>query len=219
VGQYIQLTEPLYDYLLAQRSNATDEILNGIRTETLKLGDASRMAISLEQGNFLTFLVAAIKAKNAVEVGTFTGSSSVSIARGLSENGKLHCFDHSQQYTSIAKEFWKKAGLEAKIELHLGDAKKLIGEFQPKELIDFVFIDADKGNYDFYFETLFPFVRSGGVIVFDNMLRGGDVIKPFANQSEETRGLVKLNAKLAKDPRLSAVLVPIADGLQLCLKK
>jgi len=216
--KYTPLTDDLYDYMVQQRSNADDPLLDALREETIKLGDISGMAISLEQAGFLTFLVGATGAKTAVEVGTFTGSSSLCIARGLPAGGKLICFDQADEWTSIARRYWKAADVDEKIELRLGDASKTLPAFKPASPIDFVFIDANKDGYDFYYESLLPHVRTGGVIVFDNMFRHGEILGPVEKQTIETRTIDELNRKLAKDPRVQSVLIPVADGLNLCQK-
>ena len=216
--KYTPLTDALHDYMAGQRSRADDPVMEALRAETMTLGDASQMAISEVQSSFLTFLVAAMRARQAVEVGTFTGSSSISIARGLPADGRLVCFDSNEQWTAIARRYWKQAGVDEKIELRLGDAARLLREFKPEFPLDFVFIDANKDGYDDYFEALLPHVRAGGVLVFDNMLRHGEVIWPPEKQTVETRTIDRLNRKLAADPRVESVLVPLADGLNLCRK-
>ncbi|MBL8995451.1 MAG: class I SAM-dependent methyltransferase [Spirochaetia bacterium] len=218
MSKFISMTEKLYAYVLEMRSGAKDPVLAGVKKDTDKLGQVARMSISPEQASFLTILAASIGAKNAVEIGTFTGSSSISIARGLAAGGRLVCFDQNPEWTKLAAKHWKSSGLDQKIELRLGNAADLLKVFAPSELIDFVFIDADKTGYDFYYETILPKVRTGGIILFDNMLRGGDVILPVKKQSLETKAIVELNAKLAKDSRIQCVLLPIADGLQICRK-
>lgn len=218
MSKFISMSEKLYAYLLEMRSGAKDPILAAVKKDTDKLGQVARMSISPEQASFLTILAAAIGAKNAVEIGTFTGSSSIAIARGLASGGKLVCFDQNPEWTKIARKHWKSSGLDEKIELRLGNAAELLKAYEPSSPVDFVFIDADKTGYDLYFETILPKVRTGGLILFDNMLRGGDVILPAKKMSLETKAIVDLNAKLAKDPRIECVLVPIADGLQVCRK-
>jgi caffeoyl-CoA O-methyltransferase len=216
--KYTLLDDKLYDYLVQQRSDAADPVLDSLRAETLNLGDVSQMAISLEQYSFLTFLVAAIGAKHAAEVGTFTGSSALSIARGLPSDGRLTCFDQAENWTGIAQRHWHLAGVSGKIELRLGDAARLVPSFKPEQALDFVFIDANKDGYDLYYESLLPHVRSGGVIVFDNMLRHGEILEPVEKQTVEARAINQLNRKLARDPRVQSVLIPVADGLNLCRK-
>jgi caffeoyl-CoA O-methyltransferase len=212
------LTEGLYDYLRAHRSGADDPVLDALRAETENLGEISRMSISPEQASFLTVLVGAIGAKYAVEVGTFTGTSSISIARGLAPGGKLVCFDLEFKWTTIARRYWMKAGLQDKIELKLGLASSVLPRFRPIAPLDFVFIDADKESYDYYYEMLLPHVRPGGLILFDNMLHGGQVIDPIERNLGPTRAIHQLNGKLVRDPRVVMVMLPIADGLVICRK-
>jgi caffeoyl-CoA O-methyltransferase len=217
---YLPFTDDLYRYMLEQRSDANDTMLDALRAETARLGPSiANMAISPDQASLMTLLVALVGAKWAVEVGTFTGSSSISIARGLVPGGKLICFDQEFKWTSIARRYWYKAGVQDKIELKLGNAHETLRHFRPPGPLDFVFIDADKEAYDFYYETLLPLVRNGGLIVFDNMLRGGQVIDPVEKISAGTRAIDQLNRKLASDRRVQAVLVPVADGLYLCRKR
>jgi caffeoyl-CoA O-methyltransferase len=216
--KYTPVTDDLYDYMVQQRSTTHDPVMDALRAETATLGEVSQMSISPDQSGFLTFLVAAIGARHAVEIGTFTGTSSISIARGLSPDGKLVCFDKDDQWTSIATRYWKQAGVNEKIEIRLGDAVRLLRAFRPAAPLDFVFIDANKDGYDHYYEALLPHVRPGGVLVFDNMLRHGEVLLPAEKQTLETRTITALNRKLAADPRVQSVLIPVADGLNLCRK-
>lgn len=216
--KYTPITDELYDYLVQQRSHAHDPLMEELRADTAPLGDVSVMSVSPEQCGLLTLLVAATGARNAVEVGTFTGASSLSIARGLPPDGKLICFDQSGEWTDIARKFWKKAGVDSKIELRLGDAAQLLPAFRPDAPIDFAFIDANKDGYDLYYEALLPHMRKGGLLVFDNMLRHGEVIEPAGTQTLETKTIVALNRKLASDARVQSVLIPVADGLNICRK-
>jgi len=218
-AKYVPLTDAIYDYMIAQRSNADDPVLAALESETQNLGEVSRMAISHEQSSFMTLLVAAIGAKWAVEVGTFTGTSSISIARGLAPGGKLVCFDQDFKWTSIARRYWMKAGVQEKIELKLGNARDLLAHFRPKAPLDFVFIDADKESYDIYYELLLPHVRPGGLIVFDNMLMGGRVIEPLEKNKPANRAIDQLNRKLAADDRVQSVLISVADGLHICRRR
>jgi caffeoyl-CoA O-methyltransferase len=217
-AKYTEINDPLYDYIIAQRSNAADPLLAALQAETEGMGEVSRMMISPDQAGLISLLVAAIGTKWAVEVGTFTGTSSICIARHLAPGGKLFCFDQDFKFTSVARRYWIKAQLQERIDLRLGDARRLLPHFKPQNLIDFVFIDADKEGYDFYFETLLPFVRTGGLILFDNMLRGGEVVHPVAKNQPTTRAVDQLNRKLATDSRVQSVLLPVADGLVICRK-
>jgi caffeoyl-CoA O-methyltransferase len=215
---YLPLTDGLYQYLVEQRSDMDDPLLNALRAETLKLGPISQMAISPDQASLLTLLAGIMGATQAVEVGTFTGSSSIAIARGLMPRGKLTCFDQDFKWTSIARRYWFTAGLQDRIELKLGNARDLLKRFRPSKPLDLVFIDADKESYDVYYELLLPHVRPGGLIIFDNMLNGGKVVDPAERNSPVTKAIDTMNRKLAIDPRVQAVLIPVADGLQLCRK-
>jgi caffeoyl-CoA O-methyltransferase len=217
-AKYVPLTDAIYDYVIAQRSNANDPILTALQIETENLGEISQMAISPDQATLISLLVALIGAKWAVEVGTFTGTSSISIARYLVPGGKLVCFDQDFKVTSIARRYWIRAGVQDKIDLRLGDAHRLLPHYKPQNLIDFVFIDADKESYDFYYETIIPYVRTGGLILFDNMLRGGEIVHPVAKNTPANRAIDQLNRKLAADPRVQSVLISMADGLVVCRK-
>jgi caffeoyl-CoA O-methyltransferase len=216
--KYLPLNDRLYNYLCKARTNANDPVLAGLRRVTSDLGDEARMQISEEQGAFLTSLVAAMSAKTAIEIGTFTGYSSICIARGLPEEGTLLCLDQREEWTTIASSFWKRAGVENKITLRLGDAIQALESLPVKEQFDFAFIDAAKFEYDTYFELVLPLLRANGIILFDNMLWDGRVIDESQND-EDTVAIRDLNEKLASDARVESVLLPIADGLQLCRKK
>jgi caffeoyl-CoA O-methyltransferase len=217
-GKYVTLTDALYNYVLEQRSNANDPVLSALQIETQNLGEIGQMSISPEQSSLISLLVSLIGAKWAVEVGTFTGTSSISIARHLAPGGKLVCFDQDFKFTSIARRYWIRAGLQDRIDLRLGDARRLVPHYRPQNQVDFVFIDADKESYDSYYEMLVPYVRTGGLILFDNMLRGGQVVDPIARNQPSIRAIDQLNRKLAVDSRVQTVLIPMADGLTICRK-
>ena len=213
--KYLTLNERLYDYLCACRTDALDPILQELRTETKALGEVSSCQISDEQGTFLSILVACIGARRAIEVGTFTGYSSLCIARALPADGRLVCADQSIEWTDIAQKYWAKAGVQDRIELRLGPALQTLRDLDPGLEFDFAFIDADKTEYDAYYELILPRVRANGLILFDNMLwggrlGGGPVTEPTG------RAIDALNHKLARDQRIETVLLPVADGIQLC---
>jgi caffeoyl-CoA O-methyltransferase len=215
--KYIALTDSLYRYVVKCRSHSSDPVLESLRRETDALGDISRMQISEEQGAFMTLLVAAIGAKSTIEVGTFTGYSSICIARGLSRDGRLICVDESKEWTDIAQKFWNQAGVHQQIQLRLGPAVPFLEKLETGLTFDFAFIDASKTEYDSYYELLLPHIRPNGLILFDNMLWGGRLGSgPIAEASG--RAIDALNNKLANDNRIESVLLPIADGLQLCRK-
>ena len=216
--KYISLNDRLYRYVCACRSDAGDPILEALRVATESLGDISRMQISREQGSFMTLLVAAIGAKSAIEVGTFTGYSSLCIARGLAPRGWLICIDQSEEWTVIARKYWAQAGVENKIELRLGPAVPTLKKLDRHLRFDFAFIDADKTEYDAYYELLLPRIRPNGLILFDNMLWGGR-LGTGRIQQPSGRAIAKLNRKLARDERVESVLLPVADGIHLCRKR
>ena len=217
-AKYVEMTDALFAYVNAQRSNAGDPILAALQMETENLGEVSRMAITAAQSSFISMLICLIGAKWAVEVGTFTGASSISVARYLAPGGKLVCFDQDFKYTSVARRYWIRAGLQDRIDLRLGDARRLIPHYRPQNPLDFVFIDADKESYETYYELLLPYVRAGGLILLDNMLMEGEVVDPVARNKPAVRAVDQLNRKLAIDSRIQCVMLPMADGLTLCRK-
>lgn len=216
--KYIPLNDDIYQYAAAQRSNANDPILAALQTDTETLGEIGRAMVGPDQAGLISLLVALVGAKWAVEVGTFTGTSSICIARHLALGGKLVCFDQDFRVTSMARRYWIRAGVQDRIDLRLGDARRLLPHYKPQNLIDFVFIDADKESYDFYYETILPYVRNGGLIVFDNMLRGGQVAHPVTRTHPLNRAIDQLNRKLAVDSRVQCVLLPMSDGMTICRK-
>ncbi|HEV2210465.1 MAG TPA: class I SAM-dependent methyltransferase [Verrucomicrobiae bacterium] len=216
--KYVSLTDRLYSYLGRCRSDATDPLLAELRADTAALGDVSICQISDEQGTFLSIVVAAIGARSAIEVGTFTGYSSLCIARALAPGGKLICLDQSAEWTAIARKYWAKAGLSDRVDLRLGDAIQQLQNLEASLQFDFVFIDADKTQYEQYYELLLPRVRPNGLILFDNMLWAGRLgDEPI--QEPTGRAIDALNHKLAADPRVEAVLLSVADGIQFCRKR
>lgn len=218
--KFIAMTPEIYNYLEPLRSDANDTLLGELRQETAALGDISGMQIAPEQGTFLQLLVAAVQAKRAVEIGTFTGYSALCIARGLPASGRLTCLDKSGEWTNIARRFWQRAGVADKIELRLGDARETLANLVAENgaPFDFVFIDADKPGYDWYYETVLPHCAPGAILIFDNMLRGGRLAASCDTWSEDDRALDALNQKLARDTRVTSVLLPLADGLNVCRK-
>lgn len=214
--KYVALDERLYEYLLNCRSDAKDPLLADLRTETARLGEVSVCQISDEQGAFLSILVGALGVRSALEIGTFTGYSSLCIARAMPRDGKLICVDQSKEWTDVARKHWKKAGLEHRIDLRLGPAIPTLKNLEPGLDFDFVFIDAEKTQYEAYYELVLPRVRSNGLILFDNMLSAGRVGN--GTQDPVVRAIDALNHKLATDKRVEAVLVSIADGIQICRK-
>jgi caffeoyl-CoA O-methyltransferase len=196
------------------------EVLTRLRQETAQLPGA-RMQISPEQGQLMGLLIELIGAKRTLEVGVFTGYSSTVVALALPPDGKLVACDVSEEWTRIARRYWQQAGVESKIELHIQPAvqtlDKLLASGQAGSF-DFAFIDADKVGYDAYYERCLTLLRPGGLVAVDNTLWSGAVADE-RDQSESTRAIRALNAKIAADARVTASLVPIGDGLYLARKR
>ncbi len=217
--KYLRLNNRLYNYLSRCRSDAGDPLLQELRAETAALGEEiSKCQVSDDQGTFLSVLVAAAGVKSAIEVGTFTGYSSLCIARAMPPKGRLICVDASREWTDIARKYWARAGVQDRIDLRLGPAIPTLKRLEPSLRFDFAFIDAAKTEYDAYYELLLPRVRRNGLILFDNMLSAGRVGTGRAKE-DVVRAIEALNQKLANDPRVEAVLLSVADGIQLCRKR
>ncbi|MFM7363148.1 MAG: class I SAM-dependent methyltransferase [Cuspidothrix sp.] len=216
--QTIGLEQTLYDYLLSV-SLREPIILTELRQETSQL-PMSRMQISPEQGQFMALLVKLIGAKKTLDVGVFTGYSSLVVALALPADGKIVACDVSEEYTSIARRYWQQAGVADKIDLHIApaletlDSLLAVGE---AGTFDFAFIDADKGNYENYYERSLQLIRTGGIIAIDNVLWSGKVADVQV-QDNQTNKIRAFNHKLHQDSRITLSLVPIADGLTLAIK-
>ena len=217
-NKYVSVNDRLYDYLLRMRSDLPDRVLAELRAETAALGEVSICQISDEQGTFLSILTAAIGAKSAIEVGTFTGYSSLCIARSLPRDGKLICLDQSREWTAIAQKYWKKAGVIDRIDLRLGPAIPWLEQLEPGLMFDLAFIDADKTEYETYYELILPRIRKNGLSLFDNMLWGGRLGGDPVTEATG-RAIDALNHKLPGDERVETVLLSIADGIQFCRKR
>ena len=216
-GKFIALDGRLYDYLVAHGHN-TDPLLRELAEETrAKLGRVSGMQIAPEQGTFMTILARAIGVRSAIEIGTFTGYSSICIARALPTGGRLLCCDVSEEWTAIARRYWERAGVADRITLRIGPALETLKALPAGDPLDLAFIDADKSNYRNYYEAVLARMRTGGLILIDNVLWNGAVIDP-AVQTEDTRAIRALNDFIATDRRVDAVMLPVADGLTVCRK-
>jgi caffeoyl-CoA O-methyltransferase len=161
-------------------------------------------------------LTAALGARTAIEIGTFTGFSALCIARGLPADGSLLCLDIDPKATAIARRYWERAGVSSRIELRIGDAHDTLHSLPLAETFDLAFVDADKTGYPLYVERLYPRMRPNGVVLLDNTLRGGTVLDPH---TEDERATAALNAALATNPRWETVLLPLADGLTMLRKR
>jgi caffeoyl-CoA O-methyltransferase len=212
-----QLSEELHDYLVAH-SAAPDAVLSQLAAETAdRFPAASGMQIGPEQGAFMTLLTQLTGASRALEIGTFTGYSSICIARGLAEGGRLTCCDVSDEWTSVARKYWKLAGLADRIDLQLRPAVETLRAMPSSETFDIAFIDADKTGYVSYWDEVVPRIRPGGVILVDNTLSHGRVVDP-AETDEYVAGIRAFNDHAAADDRVVLVLLPIGDGLTMARK-
>ncbi|HEY8374356.1 MAG TPA: O-methyltransferase [Pseudonocardiaceae bacterium] len=212
------LAPQLQEYLLAYGA-PRDEVLRDLEEETRQLfPEVVRMQISPEQGRFMTLLTRLLGVRFAVEIGTFTGYSSLCVARGLAPGGRLLCCDLSEEYTALARRYWKRAGVEDRVELRLGPALDTLRALPDEPQIDLAFIDADKTGYVDYWEEVVPRVRSGGVILVDNVFAGGQVADPEAG-GENARAIRRFNEHAAADDRVELVMLPIADGLTLARRR
>lgn len=205
---------PVWDYVVEHvRDNAA---LRRLREETASHPRAN-MQISLDQGRFMQWLVATLCARRCLEVGTFTGYSALAVAQVLPDDGRIVACDISEEFTSIARRHWTDAGVAHKIELRLAPALSTLDALLSEggaDTFDFAFIDADKNNYDGYYERCLQLVRKGGVIAFDNVLWGGDIVDE-TSEDADTQALRALNDKLYVDPRVDVSMLTVADGLTL----
>jgi caffeoyl-CoA O-methyltransferase len=216
-AKFTALTPALYAYLVAHNP-PPDPVLRDLADETAALGPISMMQVAPEQGVLLTFLARLLGARRAVEVGTFTGYSAISIARGLAAGGQLLCCDLSEEWTGIARRYFQRAGLADRITLRVAPALDTIRALPRTPEIDLAFVDADKTGYRDYYEELLPRLRPGGVIGFDNVLWNGHVIEP-GDTSEDTAALRALNDFLVRDERVDVVMLPVSDGLTLARRR
>jgi caffeoyl-CoA O-methyltransferase len=204
------------DYLLAHAEPA-DDVLRDLAEETHRvLARQSGMQITHDEGVLLTMLVRLTGARQAVEVGTFTGYSSICIARGLPNDGQLLCCDVSEEYTAIARRYWERADVADRIELRIAPAVETLRSLPTEPYLDFAFVDADKTGYASYVEEIVPRLRPGGLMVLDNMLWSGEVLDP---QDDNGRAVAALNDALRADDRLDVVLLPVRDGVSLARKR
>src|SRR3954454_23640681 len=213
------LTQELSDYVRAV-SEPPDQVARDLVAETATLADRGEVPptfqIAAEQGAFLQLLTRALGVRTAIEIGTFTGFSALCIARGLPDDGWLLCLDRNEEWTATARRYWERAGLSDRIELRLGDALPSLQQLPADETFDLAFVDADKAGYPGERAELHGRMRTNGVVLLDNTLRGGRVLAP---ESDDDRALVGLNADLAADPRWETVLLPLSDGLTMLRKR
>jgi predicted O-methyltransferase YrrM len=215
----LSIDDRVYDYMLSVSVDES-ELLKQLREETQGV-EWSVMQIAPEQGQFMSLLVRLLNTKRALEIGTYTGYSSICIANALVDGGELVCCDDSDEWTSVARKYWNLAGLEDRIKLCLQDAAKTLQTLLDEDgagTFDFIFIDADKQNYELYYELSLKLLRDGGLIAVDNTLWSGDVADP-ENIEPGTRAIRRFNDMIKNDTRVTKTLVPIGDGLTLIYKE
>lgn len=219
MGRNVRLTGTLYQYLV-DHSVREPAVLRELREETSKLPMAG-MQIGPDQGQFMALLARLVGARRCLEIGVFTGYSSTVVALALPPGGRIIACDVSEEWTTIARRYWKKAGVGDKVELRLGPALATLDELLAKGeagRFDFAFIDADKGNYLAYYERCLELLRRGGLIAVDNTLWSGGVANP-ENRKPDTVSLREFNDALHRDERIELALLPVGDGLTLALKR
>jgi caffeoyl-CoA O-methyltransferase len=212
------VTDVVRDYAVGHDSWVPDDVVRQLRSETQALDDVAGMQIGDDQGQLLTMLARLVGARRAVEVGTFTGYSSLCIARGLDEGGSLLCCDVSEEWTAIGVRAWERAGLSDRIDLRVAPALETLRALPSESDIDLVFIDADKPGYADYWDELVPRVRQGGVLLADNVLWSGEIVDESVTDAN-VAALRAFNDKVAADDRVEVVVVPAFDGLTIARKR
>ncbi len=211
------LSPEIHEYLVTH-GTPPDAVLRELIEETKRVGPLAIMQIAPEQGAFMTLFARAIGARRVVEVGTFTGYSTLCLARGIPDDGSVLACDVSEEWTAIGRRAWEKAGVAHKIELRIGPAADTLRALPEGEVFDLAFVDADKPNYGVYYEEILRRLRPGGVILVDNVLWAGAVVNPEA-RDENTLAIRAFNDRVASDDRVDSAMIPLADGLTLLRKR
>jgi caffeoyl-CoA O-methyltransferase len=212
------LSDELHAYIVGH-GTPPDDLQQRLIDETAALGGVSKMQIAPEQGALMTLLCRVSAARRVIEVGTFTGYSALALARGLPDDGRLLCCDVSEEWTAIARRYWKEAGVDNKIELQIAPALDTLRSLPIVDGFDLAFIDADKENYLAYADEIVPRLRPGGLLLVDNTLWSGEVADPTIVEGDNLLAIRAFNDALAADPRLDVVVLPISDGLTLARKR
>tara|TARA_B100000378_G_scaffold148953_1_gene120335 strand:+ start:118 stop:774 length:657 start_codon:yes stop_codon:yes gene_type:complete len=214
----IEITQNIVNYL-SKNGYRSDPIIDELIKKTNALGSIAQMQIAPEQGQFLEMIVRLIGAKNCLEIGRFTGLSALCIAKGLTTSGKVVTIDNSNEFLAVAEKYWKKKGVRNKIESVIGEGVEVLQSLIDRQnYFDLVFIDADKNNYNNYYELSLKLIPSNGLIIIDNMLWGGEVADPIIID-KSTVAIRTLNKKILEDTRVEFCLLPLADGLSFIRKK
>ena len=211
------LGEDLHDYVL-DHTTAGDDVDASLSETTGELGGVARMQVARDQGMFLSMLVSAVRPQLAIEVGTFTGTSSLAIARALPDGGRLLCCDVSEEWTAIARRHWEAAGVLDRIDLVIAPAIQTLRALPDDTPVDFAFIDADKTGYLAYYEELVPRLSDHGLLVVDNVLWSGRVMDPSADDAD-TVALRECNARVVADDRVDVVMLSIGDGVSVVRRR
>ncbi|MFJ1455267.1 O-methyltransferase [Nocardia sp. N2S4-5] len=212
----VALTDALHEYMLTYGC-PPDEVASDLIADTLRLGEVAEMQIPPQQGALLTMLARLLKARMIVEVGTFTGYSTLCLARGLRAGGQVITLDIREDWTSLAREAWARAGVADRIDVRLGRAIDTLALLPRQPVIDLAFVDADKVGYIDYWEQLVPRLRPGGMLVVDNVFYGGAVVNTAAEGN--AAAIRAFNEHAAVDPRTDVVMLPLADGVTLARKR
>ena len=213
-----EINEALVQYLQSV-GYREDKTITELENETLKLGGVSQMQIAKEQGQFLEIITKICKANKCLEIGRFTGMSTLFLARGLPDSGKIVTIDNSDEFLPLAKKYWELGNVSSKIESIIGDGVEVMQSMIDRQHIyDLIFIDADKNNYPNYYELSLNLLVSNGIIMIDNMLWHGDVVDE-AKQDSQTNTIRDLNLKIQNDSRVEFSLLPLSDGLSFIRKK
>ncbi|MGI9020311.1 MAG: O-methyltransferase [Solirubrobacterales bacterium] len=221
MSKFTPIDDELHAYMVEHGARQDDE-LRRVQAETEAMGEIAVMQIAPDQGAFMTLLARSIGARRALELGTFTGYSAICLARGLDAGGSLVCCELSEEYARIAAANFEAAGVADRIEVRVGPALDTLGAMDGEDPFDFAFIDADKGNYPAYYERVLELTRGGGLILVDNVLGAGRVLRP-GDLDEESRSYVEaireLNELMRDDERVDLAMVGIADGLMIARKR
>jgi caffeoyl-CoA O-methyltransferase len=220
MSKFTALDDELHDYVV-EHGAREDEVLRRVREETAAMGTISAMQVAPDQGAFLTMLCRLLGAREAIELGTFTGYSAICIARGLADGGRLVACEISEEYAATAAGNLDAAGVADRVEIRIGPAAESLAAIPEREILNFAFIDADKTGYSDYYELLLARMRPGGVIAVDNVLAGGDVVRdePMDFSAESVAAIGEINDKIATDDRVDCVMLAIADGVTLARKR
>jgi caffeoyl-CoA O-methyltransferase len=222
LSKFTSIDERLHRYLV-EHGARQDDVLRRVEEETAAMGEISSMQIAPDQGAFMTLLARAIEAREALEVGTFTGYSAICIARGLAPGGRLLCCELSEEWAETAARNVEAAGVADRVEIRVGPAAETLADLPEREVFDLTFIDADKTGYPVYYEEALKRTRPGGLILLDNVLGGGSIASPDDEVPDGWResmgALRQLNDELSGDERVDLAMLGIADGVTIARKR